>query len=680
MSSSPPAEPALLRFADLALSPPLLQALADVGYESPSPIQAATIPPLLEGRDLLGQAQTGTGKTAAFALPILSRLDPAATRPQALVLAPTRELAIQVAEAFQRYAAHLPGFHVLPIYGGQSYGPQLSALRRGVQVVVGTPGRIIDHLERGSLDLSALSCLVLDEADEMLRMGFIDDVEAVLKKTPPTRQVALFSATMPPAIRRIAQTYLRDPVEIAIRSKTTTAINTRQRYWMVGGLHKLDALTRILEAEPFEAMIVFTRTKQATEELAEKLSARGFSAAAINGDIAQPQRERAIQRLKDGQLDILVATDVAARGLDVDRITHVLNYDIPYDTESYVHRIGRTGRAGRSGEAILFVAPRERGMLRAIERATRQPIEPMQLPSVEAVNDQRVAKFLGRITDTLAGDGELALYRGLIERYEAEHNVPAVEIAAALARLLQGDTPLLLAPAPEPARGGFEHEAGRGRHERDGRARPARDAHARPAREAPQRGSPFEGGEADPQPAAGARPVRPARVERGDAAERGPRPPAARAARGGSGEPGMQRYRIEVGHQHGVKPGNIVGAIANEAGIDSQYIGRIDIHDGHSVLDLPEGMPAELQAHLQKVRVVGQPLRLRPLREGEDEADPGAGAPRTPFASRSGPRAAARSDRPRSDAPRGPRGDGPSRAPRGPGAPHRGKPPRGGAR
>jgi ATP-dependent RNA helicase DeaD len=630
MSTTPPSElPEGLHFKDLDLPHALLRALSDVGYESPSPIQAATIPPLLSGRDVLGQAQTGTGKTAAFALPVLARLDLGKTKPQALVLAPTRELAIQVAEAFQRYATHVPGFHVLPIYGGQSYGPQLSALRRGVHVVVGTPGRIIDHLERGSLDLSELSCLVLDEADEMLRMGFIDDVEAVLKKTPESRQVALFSATMPPAIRRIAQTYLRDPVEIAIKSKTSTAANTRQRYWMVSGLHKLDALTRILEAEPFDAMIVFARTKMATEELANKLAARGFSAAAINGDIQQQQRERTIQRLKDGQIDILVATDVAARGLDVDRISHVLNYDIPYDTESYVHRIGRTGRAGRSGEAILFVAPRERGMLRTIERATRQPIEQMGLPSVDAVNDQRVAKFFGRITDTLAGDGDkLSLYRGLIERYEAEHDVPAVDIAAALARLMQGDSPLLLEPAPEPRvfrddRPDRSERAERGerppRSDRFERERPARDA-----------------GEAP-------------RARKG--------PPAPRS----EGEPGMQRYRIEVGHQHGVKPGNIVGAIANEGGIDSSYIGRIDIHDSHSVLDLPEGMPDELQAHLQKVRVAGQMLRLRPLRDGEPESD-GEAPRRPPFAKRGPPRDDTRG--PRSDAPRGKSGPPRGRTPR----------------
>src|SRR6478609_2334579 len=442
-----------LRFADLGLPPAVMAAVEAVGYESPSPIQAATIPALLKGRDVLGQAQTGTGKTAAFALPVLADIDLTQTKPQALVLAPTRELAIQVAEAFQKYAAKLPGFHVLPIYGGQSYQPQLSALRRGVHVVVGTPGRVIDHLERGSLDLSNLKSLVLDEADEMLRMGFIDDVEAVLKKTPEGRRVALFSATMPSQIHRIAQTYLRNPVEVTIQAKTTTATNIRQRYWFVAGMHKLDALTRILEAEPYEAMIVFARTKLGTDELAQKLQARGLAAAAINGDVEQKLRERTIQRLKDGELDILVATDVAARGLDVERISHVLNYDIPYDTESYVHRIGRTGRAGRSGEAILFVTPREKGMLRAIERATRQPITEMQLPSVEMVNDKRVAKFLSRITDTLsAEDPQIDLFRDLVLKYQREHDVPVGDIAAALAKMVQGRSPLLLAPEKPRAR------------------------------------------------------------------------------------------------------------------------------------------------------------------------------------------------------------------------------------
>ncbi|MCD9046975.1 DEAD/DEAH box helicase [Luteimonas sp. MHLX1A] len=566
-----------IRFSDLALPDPLMRALADVGYESPSPIQAATIPPLLEGRDVLGQAQTGTGKTAAFALPILAQLDPRARKPQALVLAPTRELAIQVAEAFQTYSRHLPGFQVLPVYGGQGYGQQLSALRRGVHVVVGTPGRVIDHLERGTLDLSELRCLVLDEADEMLRMGFIDDVEAVLKKTPETRQVALFSATMPSQIRRIAQTYLKDPVEIAIKSTTTTAANIRQRYWMVSGVNKLDAMTRILEAEPFDAMIVFARTKIATEELAEKLAARGLAAAAINGDIEQKQRERIIQQLKDGRIDVLVATDVAARGLDVERISHVLNYDIPYDTESYVHRIGRTGRAGRAGEAILFVSPRERGMLRSIERATRQPIEQMELPSVETVNARRVTKFLDRIGDGLQHP-QHGMFRELVETYEREQNVPAVEIAAALAALLQGDTPLLLDPPRERPK--FERANESERH--------------------------FE---------------RPERADRGqrrtadDAAPREPRPQRVQGP-----EAGLETFRIEVGHVHGVQPGNIVGAIANEADLESRYIGRIDIRDDYTLVDLPDGMPREVLEHLKRVRVAGQQLRMRRAEAADTEA------------------------------------------------------------
>ena len=568
-SPSSDSQPAVVGFAALGLHPEVLRALSDVGYESPSPIQAATIPPLLEGRDVLGQAQTGTGKTAAFALPILSRIDLKPGKPQALVLAPTRELAIQVAEAFQRYAAHMPGLQVLPIYGGQSYGPQLHSLKRGVQIVVGTPGRVIDHLERGTLDLSELRYLVLDEADEMLRMGFIDDVEKVLQATPPQRQVALFSATMPAPIRKIAQHHLKEPVEVTIKSSTTTAANIRQRYWFVSGMHKLDAMTRILEAEPFDAMIIFARTKSATEELAEKLQARGLAAAAINGDIAQPQRERVIQQLKEGKLDILVATDVAARGLDVDRISHVMNYDIPYDTESYVHRIGRTGRAGRSGEAILFVTPREKGMLRAIERATRQPIEEMKLPTVEAVNDVRISKFKQRISDTLAV-GELGLFQQLIEQYEQEHNIPAVEIAAALARIAQGNQPLLLTPPPK--REFVPREQG-----------PREHADARHA----------------------------AREHKPRDRDSGPREFVSRPVRPHHTEEGKRTYRVEVGHEHGVKPGNIIGAIANEAGLESGFIGRLSIRGEYSLIDLPDGMPAEVFQHLQKVWVSQQQLRIK---------------------------------------------------------------------
>ena len=530
-------------FNQLALNKPLLKALDDVGYETPSPIQAQTIPLLLEGKDVLGQAQTGTGKTAAFALPILSNLDLKQKDPQVLVLAPTRELAIQVAEAFQKYAKHMKGFHVLPVYGGQDYRGQIRALERGVHVVVGTPGRVMDHMRRGTLKLDKLSALVLDEADEMLRMGFIDDVEWILEQTPSNRQIALFSATMPQQIRRIATKYLNEPAQITIKVKTTTAETIRQRFWPVSGEHKLDALTRILEAEHFDAMLIFVRTKTATAELSEKLEARGYASAPLNGDIPQNQRERTITNLKKGNLDIIVATDVAARGLDVGRISHVVNYDIPYDTESYVHRIGRTGRAGRQGDAILFVAPRERRMLSAIEKATRQKIDIMDLPSTELINDKRIAKFKQRITDTLANE-ELGLFSQLIEQYQQEHNVPAEEVAAALAQLLQGDTPFLLQNKPQ---------------------RKADKKHERSSRK-----------EALP-------------------------------------EEGMKRYRIEVGHNHKVKPGNIVGAIANEAGIDSQHIGRINIHDDYSLIDLPEGMPKAIFNDLKKVWVSGQQLKISHL-------------------------------------------------------------------
>jgi ATP-dependent RNA helicase DeaD len=577
-------------FTDLNLSEPLLRVLKELGYELPSPIQAATIPLLLANRDVLGQAQTGTGKTAAFALPILARIDIKQTAPQALVLAPTRELAIQVAEAFQRYATHIPGFHVLPIYGGQSYGPQLSALRRGVHVVVGTPGRVIDHLEKNSLDLSHIKTLVLDEADEMLRMGFIDDVETILQKTPESRQTALFSATMPSAIKRIAQTYLHKPTEVTIAAKTGTADNIRQRYWLVSGMHKLDALTRILEAETFDGMIIFSRTKLGTEELAAKLQARGFSAAAINGDIVQQQRERTIQQLKDGKIDILVATDVAARGLDVERISHVINYDVPHDPESYTHRIGRTGRAGRSGEAILFITPREKNLLRAIERATRQPVSALELPSVQAVNDVRIAKFKDQISVALAAGG-LETFQSLIEDYEREKNIPAIEIAAALAKMARGDVPLLLDKnkrEPQAERSWSDD-------------RPARAGKF----DRPEHGD------------RGERSDRFERHERKDQPERAAFQKKERADR--PADAGMTTFRIEVGHAHGVKPGNIVGAIANEAGLDSKNIGRIEIYDDYSVLDLPEDMPPELLDHLKTVWVAGQQLRIS--RDGEQTGD-----------------------------------------------------------
>ena len=560
-------------FEALGLSAPLLRALNDVGYETPSPIQAQTIPPLLEGRDVLGQAQTGTGKTAAFALPILARIDISQRHPQALVLTPTRELAIQVAEAFQKYAAHLRDFHVLPIYGGQHYVPQLQALRRGPHVVVGTPGRIIDHMERGTLKLDTLRHLVLDEADEMLRMGFIESVQQILERTPPTRQVALFSATMPAPIRRIAQTYLKSPAEITIRSKTSTVANTRQRYWLAAGnIGKLDALTRILEAENFDAMLIFVRTKQETTELAGRLEARGFNVAPLSGDVDQKSRERTVSRLKAGELDIIVATDVAARGLDVERISHVLNYDVPHDTESYVHRIGRTGRAGRSGEAILFVMPRERHMLRIIEQATRQKIEAMELPSADAVNEQRLTKLTEHIEAVLDNpelSHTLSRYRDRISAYRKTTERSADDVAAALAYIAQGETPFIQeAPvrAPAPV---ARTTTGESHKPRD----------ARP-------------------------PARPALKDQGETG--GKRPPRPRRAP----EAGMETYRIEVGHRHNVKPGNIVGAIANEAGIESQHIGRIDIEDDYSLVDLPEGMPKQILRKLQKTWVAGQQLKM----------------------------------------------------------------------
>jgi ATP-dependent RNA helicase DeaD len=538
-----------------------MQALDGVGYETPSAIQALCIPHLLNGRDLLGQAQTGTGKTAAFALPLLARLDLKKKNPQVLVLAPTRELAIQVAEAFQRYAAHMPGFHVLPIYGGQDYRPQLKALQRGCHVVVGTPGRIMDHMRKGSLKLEDLDCLVLDEADEMLRMGFIDDVEWILEQTPAERQLVLFSATMPQAIRRITQRYLKDPEEVIIEVKQTTADTIRQRVWMVSGLHKLDALTRILEVEEFDGIIVFVRTRIATTELAEKLQARGYSAVALNGDIAQAQREKTVEGLKRGRIDILVATDVAARGLDVDRISQVINYDIPYDVEAYVHRIGRTGRAGRAGEAILFASNRERRLLRAIEKSTGKDIEKMELPSAADVAVTRVNRFKDKISATLAAT-DLAEFRKIVEDYQQEYGVPVIEVAAALASMTAGKSLTMTKEKPVRA-----------------------ERAERPERESREQRSPRR-----EQP----------RTERPPKSETNA-PPL---------DKGLERYRIEVGHAHGVKPGNIVGAIANEAEIDAEYIGRIEIYENYSTVDLPEGMPREIFEHLKKVWVSGQRLQI----------------------------------------------------------------------
>ena len=545
-------------FRDLKLSDPLVKVLNEIGYETPTPIQSQAIPHLLAGRDILGHAPTGTGKTAAFALPLLSGIDVKSNKIQVLTLTPTRELAIQVAEAFQHYASYIKDFHVLPVYGGQEYGGQIRQLKRGVQVVVGTPGRLKDHIRKGTLKLDGLRALVLDEADEMLRMGFIEEVEWILEQTPDKRQMALFSATMPKQVERIARRYLNDPQEISIKSKTATAETIRQRYWQVSGVHKLDALTRILEVETFDAILMFVRTKIATTELAEKLEARGYAAAAMNGDMAQNHREKTVERLKNGSLEILVATDVAARGLDVQRISHVINYDVPYDIEAYIHRIGRTGRAGRSGDAILFVAPRERRMLAAIEKATRQKIEQLVLPTTETVNNKRIADFKQKITDTLAV-GELAFMQGLIEQYRQEHDVPAVEIAAALAKMSTGGKSMLLSADK------FK-EKGKGKD--NGHEKNSNKANRKSLRDI------------------------------GD---------------------GQERFRIEVGHVHGVKPGNIVGAIANESGLDGEHIGSIEIDSEFSLIDLPVGMPDDVLIDLKKTRICGQLMNIS--RHGE--AQPG---------------------------------------------------------
>ncbi|MGZ0711406.1 DEAD/DEAH box helicase (plasmid) [Coraliomargarita sp. W4R53] len=563
-----PNEPTATTFADLGLGEAVLKALRDVGYETPSAIQAATIPTLLKGRDVVGLAQTGTGKTAAFALPILDRLDVSQKTPQALVLAPTRELALQVCEAFEKYASHVKGVHVLPVYGGQGYGVQLSALRRGVHVIVGTPGRIMDHLDKGTLDLSELKYLVLDEADEMLKMGFAEDVETILADTPSTKQVALFSATMPATIRRMSKQYLNDPEEITVKSKTTTSASTTQRYLIVSFQQKMDALTRILEVENFEGMIIFGRTKSVTEEIAEKLRARGYSAAAINGDVVQAQRERTVNQLKSGKLDILVATDVAARGLDVERISHVINFDIPTDTESYVHRIGRTGRAGRSGDAISFVTPRERGLVRAIERATRQELTEMRLPSVDEVNETRLSRFDDRITAALSESARIETFRDIIGHYVRNHDVPEVDVAAALAIVAQGESPLLLDPAAERPKREF---ADRGERSDRGSDRGGE-----------RRGS-FD------------------RDSRDGQRERRQRP----------SNPNMATYRIAVGKRQRVEPRQIVGALANEGGLSRGDFGAIQIRPDFSLVELPANLSSDTLSRLADTRISGQLIEIR---------------------------------------------------------------------
>ncbi|KAA3651506.1 MAG: ATP-dependent helicase [Proteobacteria bacterium] len=568
-------------FAALGLSAPVLTALSEIGYETPSPIQAACIPHLLEGRDLLGEAQTGTGKTAAFALPALERVDAGRRVPQVLVLTPTRELAIQVAEAFQAYARYLRDFHVVPLYGGQSMVVQLRQLSRGAQVIVGTPGRLMDHIERGSLKLDDLRLLVLDEADEMLRMGFAEDVEWILQHTPDGHQTALFSATMPAAIRTVAQQHLKKPAEIKIKAATATVSTIQQRYWMVRGHEKLDVLTRVFEAEEsLDAAIIFVRTKIATDELAQKLEARGYAAAALNGDMTQGLRERVINQLKTGHIDIVVATDVAARGIDVPRVSHVINYDVPYDTEAYVHRIGRTGRAGRTGHAILFITPREQRMLRAIEKATRQKIEVLALPTRSEMADRRVARFKQEVIDVLEKE-ELHFFMEMVGQIRDENDLKAHAIAAALAFMAQRDKPLQL-------------DAGKGS-------------------ELPTSGE-----------------VRAPRENRDEILSR----------RRDVADGKLRPYRIAVGRQHGVTPKEIVGAIANEGGLSGSQIGQIHLFDDFSVVELPSDLSNDTLATLKRTRVCQQQLNIQAddttaLPAKRFGTKPGAskrpGAPKKPF-------------------------------------------------
>jgi ATP-dependent RNA helicase DeaD len=553
-------------FAAFGLRPEILEGLEAIGFHEPSPIQKAAIPELLLGRDLVGQAQTGTGKTAAFGLPLLQRLDPDQRTPQVLVLTPTRELALQVAEAFSGYAARLRNVKVLAIYGGADFREQIQQLRRGVQIVVGTPGRVMDHMRQGTLDLSGLRSLVLDEADEMLRMGFIDDVEWVLEQLPAQRQVVLFSATMPTEIRRISHKYLNEPAEITIRTKGADGRRIRQRYLNVNGPQKLEALERVLEAERRDGVIIFARTKAVTLTVAESLEAHGYEVAVLNGDVPQAQRERTIERLRDGRVDVLVATDVAARGLDVDRIALVINYDIPFDSEAYVHRIGRTGRAGRNGDAILFLTPRERRFLGGLERAVGQPIEPMEIPSNASINQNRLDRLRERLTGALdtppCGDEERALLAEILQRVAQERQFSADDLALAALQLSLGGKPLLL----QGEERFLAPRAGAGRdRDRDG------------------------GGERDRGRRAG--------PERQD----------------GPPEPHMDRFRIEVGWRDRVKPGNIVGAIANEAGLTGRAIGRIRIFDAHSTVDLPKGMPDDVFQDLRRLRVMNRELQISRL-------------------------------------------------------------------
>ncbi len=545
-------------FSDLALGKPILDALAQCGYTVPTAIQTEMIPQVLAGRDVVGQAQTGTGKTAAFALPLLDMLQfGKKAKPQVLVLAPTRELAIQVSESFKKYGSHLKQLKVLPIYGGQEYSTQLNQLQRGVHVVVGTPGRVMDHIRRGSLDLRSISRFILDEADEMLKMGFLEDVEWILEQSPAEKQIALFSATMPASIRKVAKTYLRNPVEITVQSKTVTATNIVQQYLITNGHRaKKEALDRILEVERFEGMLIFVRTKLQTVEIAEHLASLGYNCGPLNGDIPQNQRLRMVDQLKSGKLDIVVATDVAARGLDVERISHVINYDVPFDSEAYIHRIGRTGRAGRTGKAILFLHPREKRMLSSIEKETGGKVAPMTLPTISAINAGRIASFKDAISASLQED--CGFYTKLIEEYCLEQNIPAHLVAGALAKIIHGKTPLL--------------------HQEQKSTAPAKWQTTKP--------------------------------EKKDQPSCSPRSQNRKPSTTSSPDPGMDRYRIEVGDNHGVKPGNIVGAIANEADLDSRHIGRITVFDDYSTVDLPYGMPTDILKQLQKARICNRKMQI----------------------------------------------------------------------
>lgn len=552
------------QFNELGLTASLLKTIKKEGYSEPTPIQAKIIPHIISGNDVVGQAQTGTGKTAAFALPLLNNVKKGSNGgPRVLVLAPTRELALQISDSFVRYGASIPRLNVLSIFGGADYSSQLKKLARGVDIVVGTPGRVMDHIRRKSLILSNIEAIVLDEADEMLKMGFIDDVEWILSQAPEKRQIALFSATMPQSIKRVAASYLHNPIEVTISSGTATVSAIEQRYLSVRSMaEKRKVLTTILEVEEFDGVLIFVRTKIQTVELAEYLAEQGYDVMALNGDIPQNQRLRTVEQLKSGKIDIVVTTDVAARGLDVDRVSHVVNFDISFDVESYVHRIGRTGRAGRRGKAILFVAQRERSMLKEIERNTRQKIAPLKLPTTAEINAKRIDDYKQRITNTLAGD--CTFFSEIIKTYCQEQGVAVEHVAAALAKMVQGEKPLLVENELQPA---------------------VKKSKARKFDNLGGRNGNTPGND-----------------------HRKNRKP----------DPGMNRYRIEIGELDGVKPANIVGAIANEAEIDSEYIGRISISDEFSTVDLPDGMPRAIQKILFNARINGKLMRLRKETDGED--------------------------------------------------------------